>query len=172
MFMNQISSLRELHFSYENVEWIPKVSFAFYPGAKDCLKNLSTLSCGSNIYPEFFSQLYQICHNIQSLRIEFRFFIPNELNQVFLSRCLVLLEGSDPLRLFLRLEVYPQPSNGNWMKNHMQWMMWGDRALTGQQPSNTKKETDHNSFSPLLLQWSSRIDFDIWFTLHTLTPSE
>src|SRR5581483_5320816 len=34
---------------------------------------------GSNVYPEFFSQLYQICHNIQLLRIEFRFFIPKEL---------------------------------------------------------------------------------------------
>src|SRR5581483_11617702 len=26
MFMNQISSLRELHFSWENLKWIPKIS--------------------------------------------------------------------------------------------------------------------------------------------------
>ena len=55
MFMNQISSLRELSFHYKTVKLVSDISFAIYPGAKNCLKNLSTLSCGSNVvYPEFF----------------------------------------------------------------------------------------------------------------------
>src|SRR5581483_4946200 len=55
MFMNQISSLRELSFHYKTVKLVSDISFAIYPGVKNCLKNLSTLSCGSNVvYPEFF----------------------------------------------------------------------------------------------------------------------
>src|SRR5438552_1792482 len=46
------------------------------------LKNLSKLSLRSNIYPEFFYQLYQICHNIKTLRIEFMTSIPNELKDL------------------------------------------------------------------------------------------
>ncbi|RIA83894.1 hypothetical protein C1645_833097 [Glomus cerebriforme] len=64
LFMIQISSLKELDFqSYLNT------TFDFYPGAKCCLKNLSKLSCSSNISSEFFYQLSQICHNILSLNI-------------------------------------------------------------------------------------------------------
>src|ERR1043165_2131110 len=37
----------------------------------DCLKHLSKLSCCSSIHSEFFYQLSQICHNIQSLEILF-----------------------------------------------------------------------------------------------------
>src|ERR1043166_5872976 len=67
---NQISSLRELHF-YSTVKSIPNnASATFYPGAGDCLKLLSKLSCHSEIYPEFFYQLTQICQNIQSLKIQ------------------------------------------------------------------------------------------------------
>src|SRR5581483_4383765 len=48
-------------------------------GAKDCLTNLSKLSCRSDIYSEFFYQLSQICHNIQSLKIDFVEIISNGL---------------------------------------------------------------------------------------------
>src|ERR1043166_4368238 len=62
---NQISSLKELHFYSTTVKSIPNVSTTFYPGAGDCLKHLSKLSCHSDIHSEFFYQLSQICHNIQ-----------------------------------------------------------------------------------------------------------
>ena len=74
LYMSQITSLRKLTFyQYRNV------TFTFYPGSKDCLKNLSELYCSSNIYTEFFYQLSQICHNIQSLTIEFEESISNGL---------------------------------------------------------------------------------------------
>src|SRR5581483_4827303 len=50
-----------------------------YPEAKDCLKNLSVLECSSDINPEFFYQLSQICHNLQTLYIEFEGAISNGL---------------------------------------------------------------------------------------------
>src|SRR3990170_7305384 len=45
----------------------------------DCLKNLSELKCDSNIDSEFFSQISQICHKLQSLRITIRNVIPDGL---------------------------------------------------------------------------------------------
>src|SRR5437764_7607509 len=48
--MNQISSLRKLEF-HEPLN-IP--NFTLFPGANNCLKNLTELHCNSNIYPEFF----------------------------------------------------------------------------------------------------------------------
>src|SRR5207244_2738785 len=66
MLMNQISSLKKLDFfQFQNV------TFTLYPGAKDCLINLSELCCYSRNSSEFFYNLSQICHNIQSLTIEF-----------------------------------------------------------------------------------------------------
>ncbi|PKC07061.1 hypothetical protein RhiirA5_418737 [Rhizophagus irregularis] len=67
MFMNEISSLRSFSFySY------PDMTFNIYfIGAKDCLRNLTELCCSSDISPEIFYQLSQICYNIQSLTIGF-----------------------------------------------------------------------------------------------------
>src|SRR5207247_649649 len=77
MFMNQISSLKRLvFFNYQNI------NFTLYPGSKDCLKNLSELRCNSDISSEFFYQLSQICHDIQSLTIEFEEIISNGLSDL------------------------------------------------------------------------------------------
>ncbi|PKK65979.1 hypothetical protein RhiirB3_411576, partial [Rhizophagus irregularis] len=43
----------------------------YFIGAKDCLRNLTELCCSSDISPEIFYQLSQICYNIQSLTIGF-----------------------------------------------------------------------------------------------------
>src|SRR6266498_4084376 len=59
MFMNK-TSLKYLNF-YRDIFNIP---FTTYPGATDCLRNLSELRCNSNISSEFFYQLSQTCHNI------------------------------------------------------------------------------------------------------------
>ncbi len=67
-FMNQISSLKSLDYRLGFIKIVP---FTYFPGAKDCLRDLSIFSCASDIYPEFFYQLSQVCHNIQSLTIEF-----------------------------------------------------------------------------------------------------
>src|SRR5581483_6716231 len=69
LFMNQISSLKCLHLYGDpcifNI-------LTIYLGAKNCLKNLSELYCGSNSYSEIIIyQLSQICHNLLSLSIEF-----------------------------------------------------------------------------------------------------
>ncbi|CAI2169841.1 13917_t:CDS:2 [Funneliformis geosporum] len=77
MIMRQ-ASLKELKFYY-HINHFRNSTFSSYPGAIDCLKNLSTFSCYSDIYPEFFYQLSQICHNIQSLGVQFRSDISNGL---------------------------------------------------------------------------------------------
>src|SRR5438034_410618 len=60
-------------FQYQNI------SFTSYPGAKECLKNLSELHCSSNISSEFFYQLSEICHNISLIDITFKKVISNGL---------------------------------------------------------------------------------------------
>ncbi|RIA81347.1 hypothetical protein C1645_837155 [Glomus cerebriforme] len=79
--MNQIS-LRELYFNSYKIIDIPSITFTSYPGAKDCLKCLSRLSCRSDIYSEFFYQLSQICHHIQYLGIIFEKVISNGLKDL------------------------------------------------------------------------------------------
>ncbi|CAB4387273.1 unnamed protein product [Rhizophagus irregularis] len=67
MLMNQTSSLKSLTFLHPSItNFIP---FVYYPGANDCLKNLSELRCNSNISSEFFHQLSKTCHNIILLEI-------------------------------------------------------------------------------------------------------
>jgi hypothetical protein len=69
------TSLRELNFCPSlNIQ-----PFTSLPGAIGCLENLSKLCCDSNIYPEFFYKLSQICNNLQSLKIEFGKIISNGL---------------------------------------------------------------------------------------------
>ncbi|RIA98069.1 hypothetical protein C1645_813314 [Glomus cerebriforme] len=78
LFMRQIGSLKNLTFyGYSGT-----IIFNFYPGAKDCLKYLSELSCDSNIPSEFFYQLSQICHNILSLSISIRKNISKEFTDL------------------------------------------------------------------------------------------
>ena len=72
--MNQIS-LRKLYLYYSPN--IPK--FTMFLGTKDCLKGLTELYCNSNIHPEFFYHLSQMCRNIQSLTIYFEEFTSNGL---------------------------------------------------------------------------------------------
>jgi hypothetical protein len=66
MFTNNISSLKKLTYCYNNKYQI-KFSFTNFPG----LKELSELRCGSNISPDFFHQLSQISHNLQTIFIDF-----------------------------------------------------------------------------------------------------
>ncbi|CAG8576230.1 12452_t:CDS:1 [Funneliformis mosseae] len=102
MCMNQIYSLRELAFPHL-VRYIP---FTTYPGATDCLRNLSELSCSSNIYSEFFYQLSHICHEIQSLNITFNNVISNGLIQLItVQKNLKYLtfEGFDDLEMVIPL---------------------------------------------------------------------
>ncbi|GBC46205.2 hypothetical protein GLOIN_2v1531010 [Rhizophagus irregularis DAOM 181602=DAOM 197198] len=81
MFMNQISSLKSLVFLYYS-----NITFTLYPGAKDCLKNLTELRCNSNISSEFFYHLSQICYNIQSLNIKIEGIISNGLEDLISSQ--------------------------------------------------------------------------------------
>jgi hypothetical protein len=81
LFMNQ-TSLKKLYYFYRYSFSTKKVVFISYPGEESCLKNLSELCCDSTIYSEFFYQLSQICHNIQSLHIYFGKVISNKLTDL------------------------------------------------------------------------------------------
>src|SRR6266498_2030294 len=48
MFMNQIPSLKVLDFCLLLTNHIPNITFVTYPGAMDCLKDLSKVICSSN----------------------------------------------------------------------------------------------------------------------------
>src|SRR5436190_1979671 len=74
MLMNQISSLKNLELYCSPLNNINKniPKFTSFPGANECLKNLSELSCYSNNNPELLYQISQICRNIQSLNIELK----------------------------------------------------------------------------------------------------
>jgi hypothetical protein len=74
LFINKFSSLKRLIVN-NYLFYIPQLTFISYPGTRDCLKNLSILDCRSDICSDFFDQLSQICHNIQSLIITFAYSI-------------------------------------------------------------------------------------------------
>ncbi len=75
MFTNQISSLRKLIFLCN-----PYISFNYYfTGMRDLLE----LHCISNLPSDFFYQLSQTCHNLQSIYIKFfNDNIPNEIKEL------------------------------------------------------------------------------------------
>src|SRR6266498_2745570 len=70
-FMNQIPSLKILDYDLRYRTTVQNIPFVAFPGAKGCLTDLSELKCDSNLFPERFHHLSQICHKIQSLSIIF-----------------------------------------------------------------------------------------------------
>jgi hypothetical protein len=66
LFAKHISSLKQLDLSPSSF-W--QTRFISYPGANNCLENLSKLYCRSSIDSKFFCQLSQICHNVSLLDI-------------------------------------------------------------------------------------------------------
>jgi len=89
MFMNQIS-LKKFDFldfdvwfhkldHYSISTYLSDLPFPTYPGAIDCLKNLSDLECVANSCSELFSQLSHTCQNLQSLKIYLKSEISNGL---------------------------------------------------------------------------------------------
>ena len=84
MFMKQISSLKELE--YNSAENLTNVAFTYFPGTTNYLTDLRVLRCSSDVYPEFFYQLSQICCNIQSITIGFEDFVSNGLNDLISSQ--------------------------------------------------------------------------------------
>lgn len=78
LFVSQITSLKS--FSYFTFPYT--IIFASYPGAKEFFKDLSTLRCSTDVSPEFFSQLSQICHNIETLLLRFGTFISTGLKEL------------------------------------------------------------------------------------------
>ena len=79
LFMSQISSLKRLNIYGSKNGLI----ITTYPGAENSLKNLSELRCGTSmIHSEFFYQLSQICHNIQTLELRIDHIIFDELTDL------------------------------------------------------------------------------------------
>ncbi|PKK74024.1 hypothetical protein RhiirC2_847166 [Rhizophagus irregularis] len=67
LYMKEITSLKELSFLQ-----LTNITFYKYPGAKECLKNLTELYCRSDINNEFFYQLSKISNKIQYFTIDFK----------------------------------------------------------------------------------------------------
>src|SRR5947207_14332339 len=84
MFINQIPSLKTLKISTYDHDFMVDVSFTYFPGAKDCLTDLSELHCSSEIH--HFGQLSQICHNLQSLTIDIKYVVSNGLKELISSQ--------------------------------------------------------------------------------------
>ncbi|PKY28491.1 hypothetical protein RhiirB3_444681 [Rhizophagus irregularis] len=83
MLANQIFSLK--HLTYHNRDFYKhkvNISFPNFPGAR----NLSELYCDSDLPSDFFYQLSQICHNLQSISIDFQKIITNELKELISSQ--------------------------------------------------------------------------------------
>ncbi|CAG8645799.1 10357_t:CDS:1, partial [Funneliformis caledonium] len=81
-YMNNIPSLRVL----KNLSQASNVNFINYHGAKDCLRHLSVLKCGSEVNSEFFLQMSKFCNNIQSISLKFEFEISNGLSEFISSQ--------------------------------------------------------------------------------------
>ncbi|GBC52772.2 hypothetical protein GLOIN_2v1784405 [Rhizophagus irregularis DAOM 181602=DAOM 197198] len=81
MFANQISSLKKLTYYHDCCNL--NISFPHFPGARD----LSELCCSSDLPPDFFYQLSQICHNLQSISVNFHTSsVINELKDLISSQ--------------------------------------------------------------------------------------
>jgi len=59
--MSQVSSLKTLKHS----KGFQSIPFTGFPGAKECLTDLSTFGCHSYMCSNFFSRLFQTCQKIQ-----------------------------------------------------------------------------------------------------------
>ncbi|PKK61463.1 hypothetical protein RhiirC2_791770 [Rhizophagus irregularis] len=101
MFMKQIPSLKKLiYYSIDGEIRISKsITLTQFLGAKESLMDLTELRCSSDITSEFFNQLSQICHNIQTLIIEIEYsHISNGLKDLISSQNnLKYLSLTDPL---------------------------------------------------------------------------
>jgi len=67
---------------YTRIPKLSNVPFITYPGAIHSLRNLSKLKCNSDIGSEFFFQLSQICHHIQTLDITVKDLASNGLSDL------------------------------------------------------------------------------------------
>ncbi|EXX77921.1 hypothetical protein RhiirA5_411120 [Rhizophagus irregularis] len=85
MFVKKIYSVKKLSY-YTNNSNTVNLSFLRYPGAKECLTNLSKLSCSTDVKSAFFYKLSQICYNIQSLNMEFKSVVSNGLKDLICSQ--------------------------------------------------------------------------------------
>ena len=88
--MNQISSLKKFTYKYNpyydiNISY-HNISFTYFSGARDCLTDLLALGCSSNAHSEFFYQLSQVCHNLQSLTISFDYYVEDGLKELISSQ--------------------------------------------------------------------------------------
>ncbi|GBB98650.1 hypothetical protein RclHR1_03290008 [Rhizophagus clarus] len=82
LFTSQISSLKKLVY-HRNGRYHINFSFNYFPGAKD----LSELHCESDLPSNFLYQLSQVCHNLQSISINFvSENISNELKELIFSQ--------------------------------------------------------------------------------------
>lgn len=79
MFVNQ-ASLKVLiyHNYYSPIPLKNKISFPCFPG----MKNLSELHCESSLSSDFFHQLSQKCHNIESISILLDNDVSNEVKEL------------------------------------------------------------------------------------------
>jgi hypothetical protein len=80
--MGHMSSLRTVTLA----DSLGSTLFTSFPGASDCLKNISGLYCYSDNHIEILRHLSRICYNIRSLKITFGSFISNGLGELILAQ--------------------------------------------------------------------------------------
>src|SRR5436305_1308199 len=81
MYMNQVSSLKSLEY-YSR----PLNNSVSLFKEKSCLKDLTELSCSSDVRSGFFQQISQTCHNIQSLTINFGYTVSKDVKDLISSQ--------------------------------------------------------------------------------------
>jgi hypothetical protein len=78
MFTDQISALKKLTYIYNPFRDNNNFYFTYFSG----MKTLSELRCSTNLPYNFFYQLSQVCHNLQSISIKFCDNVSNELKRL------------------------------------------------------------------------------------------
>jgi len=110
MFMNQ-TTLKTMTFytppSYFD-HYIPNIPLTTYPGAIDCLRNLSELTYNSINHYEFFHQLSKICFNLQSLKII--------IDEFFFDGLVDLISVQQSLKYLSVFSYYSYYSGNHWLK--------------------------------------------------------
>src|SRR6266498_743065 len=85
-FMNQIPSLKVLHYNHNYSVTIRNIPFVSFPKAKDCLIDLLEFKSDLCIYPKHIYQLSQISHNIQTLSINLHSDVSNGIKDLIFSQ--------------------------------------------------------------------------------------
>ncbi len=120
------------YFSNSSI-YFSNIPFTIYPGAIECLRNLSKFKCGSDLSSEFFCQISQICHNLQSLEIMIKDIISDGLTDLLSTQQnLKYLSTNNHSHNNNLAKIIPSITKlpNNLIKLHICKRRWSDLPLT------------------------------------------